>query len=47
LVPADLANWPDAATIRTPASFNAALLGSKTISDQDTYVEYWDGDRTA
>ena len=44
LVPQDLANWPSGAIISDTSLFNAALIGSKTISDQDSYVEYWDGD---
>ena len=44
LNPADLANWPDGGTVTDTSIFNAALIGSKTISDQDSYVEYWDGD---
>ena len=44
LTPGDLANWPAGGTITDTALFNAALIGSKTISDQDSYVEYWDGD---
>lgn len=44
LIPADVANWPEAAIISDTALFNPALVGSKAISDQDSYVEYWDGD---
>ncbi len=40
----DLANWPEGAIISDTAIFNAALIGSRTVSDQDSYVEYWDGD---
>ena len=39
----DLAEWPSAAYVNDPTLFNAALLGRKTISQQDTYVRYWDG----
>lgn len=44
LTPGDLDNWPEGAIISDTAIFNPALIGSKTISDQDSYVEYWDGD---
>ncbi|MBI4545472.1 MAG: hypothetical protein HY703_09775, partial [Gemmatimonadetes bacterium] len=44
LDPNDIANWPDQAVVRDGSLFNAALLGSKAISDQDTWVKYWDGD---
>ena len=39
----DLAEWPSAAYVNDPTLFNSALLGRKTISQQDTYVRYWDG----
>jgi hypothetical protein len=39
----DLAEWPSAAYVNDPTLFNAALLGRKTVSQQDTYVRYWDG----
>ena len=44
LTPGDLDRWPTAGFATDTSLFNAALIGSKTISDQDTYVEYWDGD---
>ena len=40
----DLAEWPAAAYVNDPTLFNAALLGRKTISQQDAWVRYWDGD---
>jgi hypothetical protein len=40
----DLANWPAEAFVTDTALFNSALIGSKSISDQDTWVKYWDGD---
>ena len=40
----DLANWPAAATVSDTSIFNAALIGSRVVSDQDSYVQYWDGD---
>ncbi|MGQ0813188.1 MAG: hypothetical protein ACT4O1_01830 [Gemmatimonadota bacterium] len=44
LTPGDLDNWPEGAIVSDTSIFNAALIGSKAISDQDSYVEYWDGD---
>ena len=44
LDPNDLANWPEGGFITDTSIYNAALIGSKVISDQDSYVEYWDGD---
>lgn len=44
LTPGDLANWPEGGIISDTSIFNAALIGQKAISDQDSYVEYWDGD---
>lgn len=44
LNPQDVANWPEGGFVDDPELFNEALLGSATISDQDSYVEYWDGD---
>ena len=40
---ADLAEWPTAAYVNDSSLFNAALLGRKTVSQQDTWVRYWDG----
>ena len=42
----DLAVWPSAAYIQDTSLYNAALVGQKTISQQDTWVRYWDGDLT-
>ena len=44
LDPEDLENWPEEAYIQDTTIFNAALIGQKAISDQDTWVKYWDGD---
>jgi hypothetical protein len=43
LAPEDLAEWPTAAYIRDTSLFNDALIGRKTVSQQDTWVRYWDG----
>lgn len=40
---ADLAEWPTAAYVNDSSLFNAALLGRKTVSQQDTWTRYWDG----
>ncbi len=40
----DLAAWPAEAFASDTSLFNAALVGSKVISDQDSWVRYWDGD---
>jgi hypothetical protein len=39
----DLAAWPPAAYVTDRSLYNPALLGQKTISQQDTWVRYWDG----
>ena len=39
----DLAAWPTAALANDPSLFNAALIGRQAVSDQDTWVRYWDG----
>jgi len=44
--PADAANWPDQAVVRDTAVYNAVLIGRNTISQQDTWVRYWDGNPT-
>lgn len=44
LDPNDLANWPQEAFVTDTAIFDAALIGQRAISDQDTWVRYWDGD---
>src|SRR5262245_58577111 len=41
---ADLANWPNEAIASDTALFNAALIGNRVVSDQDSWVRYWDGD---
>ena len=38
--------WPSAAFIKDPSLYNAALLGRQSISQQDTWVRYWDGNTT-
>jgi len=40
---ADLAEWPTAAYVNDPTLYDAALLGRMTVSQQDTWVRYWDG----
>ncbi len=39
----DLNNWPSAAYARDTSLFAASLIGRKSISQQDTWVRYWDG----
>jgi hypothetical protein len=39
----DLAVWPTAAYARDTSLFNQSLIGRQAISDQDTWVRYWDG----
>jgi hypothetical protein len=39
----DLAVWPTTAYIRDTSLFNQSLIGRQAISDQDTWVRYWDG----
>ena len=39
----DVASWPAAAYVKDPSLYNAALLGRLSISQQDTWVRYWDG----
>lgn len=39
----DIANWPSAAFVNDPTLYNASLLGRKSISEQDTWNRYWDG----
>jgi len=52
LVPDDIANWPSPAFIRDTTLFDKALVGAplgtaeafrQTISQQDTWTRYWDG----
>jgi len=40
----DVAAWPTAAYVNDPTLYNAALLGRRTISQEDSWVRYWDGD---
>lgn len=40
---ADLAEWPSAAYIRDTTLFNAALIGRRTVSQQDLWTRFWDG----
>ncbi|MFO7588510.1 MAG: hypothetical protein R6X22_10600, partial [Gemmatimonadota bacterium] len=50
LDPDDVANWPDEpgrdAYIRDASLYNDALLGRVSVSQQDTWVQYWDADPT-
>jgi hypothetical protein len=39
----DINNWPSAAYVNDPTLFHPSLLGRKSISQQDTWVRYWDG----
>ncbi len=39
----DLAVWPSAAYVKDSSLYNSALLGRQTISQQDSWVRYWDG----
>ena len=39
----DLAQWPSAATIRDTALYHSSLIGRQTISQQDIWWRYWDG----
>lgn len=39
----DRLQWPAAARANDPALFDAALLGRPVVSDQDSWVRYWDG----
>ena len=40
---ADLAEWPTAAYANDPSLYDASLIGRRTVSQQDTWVRYWDG----
>lgn len=42
----DVANWPADAFVTDETLYNDALLGRVSISQQDTWVQYWDGDPT-
>ncbi len=44
LDPGDLTIWPDAGMVRDTALFNDVLIGRSAVSQQDTWVRYWDGD---
>ena len=39
----DIAGWPTAANINDTSLFNSALIGRQTVSQQDTWVRFWDG----
>jgi hypothetical protein len=39
----DVAAWPSEAYIQDTSLYNTALIGRPTISQQDTWVRYWDG----
>ena len=39
----DLANWPSAAYAKDPTLYDPSLLGRASVSEQDTWVRYWDG----
>jgi len=39
----DLAAWPSAAYVRDTSLFDASLIGRQSISQQDTWMRYWDG----
>ena len=39
----DIAVWPSAAYVQDTSLYNSALVGRATISQQDTWVRYWDG----
>jgi hypothetical protein len=44
LNPDDLDQWPEGAYLDDPEIFAPILLGRKTASQQDSWVQYWDGD---
>lgn len=41
--PDDVADWPNGAVVRDTAVYNDALIGRDAISQEDTWVRYWDG----
>ncbi len=43
LVQDDLDNWPTAGMINDTSLFHSSLIGRKTVSQQDTWVRFWDG----
>jgi len=44
LNPDDLDNWPAAAFVDDPDLFQDVLVGRRTASQQDSWMQYWDGD---
>jgi hypothetical protein len=42
LDPEDVEDWPNAAVARDPNVFAAPLLGRNVVSQEDTWVRYWD-----
>jgi len=44
LNPDDIENWPSEAFVSDPTLFQDVLVGRKTASQQDSWVQYWDGD---
>jgi hypothetical protein len=44
LNPDDLANWPAEAFVTDEELFQDVLLGRATASQQDSWMQYWDGD---
>jgi hypothetical protein len=44
LNPDDIENWPSEAFVSDPDLFQPVLVGRKTASQQDSWVQYWDGD---
>jgi hypothetical protein len=40
---ADVAAWPNGAVVRDATVFDAAYLGRPSISEQDLWARYWDG----
>jgi hypothetical protein len=47
LNPDDLANWPAEAFVQDADLFQPVLVGRATASQQDSWVQYWDGDPVA
>jgi hypothetical protein len=44
LDPDDAADWPAEAVVNDPDLFNPVLLGRDFASQQDSWVQYWEGD---
>lgn len=44
LNPDDIENWPAEAFVQDPTLFQDVLVGRATASQQDSWVQYWDGD---